>query len=155
MMFRSRTKHYCVKFVAFQPDLSVHSALGALTRKTWKKCAERKLSSTPKTLRVINQQLWCCCNKAGIIVFDADLQQQRVIPRGRMGEVHDVAVLSNGDLVIATLYGLYHTDVIGRMAEDVIYIDVRIHYLVSADNYTFDVAQLLLCRRVLKQFMIQ
>ena len=79
------------------------------------KCTETKLPSSPKALRVINEQLWCCSNKSGIIVFDGEPQQQRVIPRGSIGDVHDVAKLSNGDLVIASLYGLYHTDVTGNI----------------------------------------
>ena len=83
-------------------------------RKTWTKCAETKLTFAARTLRVINQQLWCCCNKAGIVVFDTELQQQRVIPRGSMGGMHDVVKTSNGDLVVATSDGLYHTDDAGN-----------------------------------------
>ena len=32
------------------------------------------------SLRVINQQLWCCRGDAGIMVFYSELQQQRIIP---------------------------------------------------------------------------
>ena len=94
------------------------------------KCTETKLPSSPKALRVINEQLWCCSNKSGIIVFDGELQQQRVIPRGSMGEIHDVAVLSNGDLVVATLYGLYHTDVAGNI--------INVHYKVTSEFHSID-----------------
>ena len=59
-------------------------------------------------LRVINQQLWCCSGDAGIVVFDSELQQQRTIPAADMGDVSDVAEMSNGDVVIATDNELYH-----------------------------------------------
>ena len=59
-------------------------------------------------LRVINQQLWCCCGDAGIVVFDSELQQQRAIPAGEMGTVYDVAEMNNGDVVIAARNGLCH-----------------------------------------------
>ena len=78
------------------------------------KCAELKLPATPKALRVINDQLWCCCNKTGIVVFNAELQQQRVIQDINKDEVHDVAKMNNGDLVIATIADLYHTDDTGN-----------------------------------------
>ena len=61
------------------------------------------------SLRVIKQQLWCCCFDAGIVVFDSELQQQRIIPARDMKYMHDVAEMSNGDVVIAALNGLYHS----------------------------------------------
>ena len=77
--------------------------------KQWVKQAEKKLPSKPQGLRVINQQLWCCCGKAGIVVFDSELQQQRTIPPADdMGDVYDVAEMSNGDVVIAASQGLYY-----------------------------------------------
>ena len=76
--------------------------------KQWVKQAEKKLPSKPQGLRVINQQLWCCCGKAGIVVFDTEHQQQRAIPADDMGYVCDVAEMSNGDVVIATDNELYH-----------------------------------------------
>ena len=60
-------------------------------------------------LRVINQQLWCCSGDAGIVVFDSELQQQRTIQAGDVGYVHDVAEMSNGDIVITARTGLYHS----------------------------------------------
>ena len=77
--------------------------------KQWVKKAETMLPSKPGGLRVINQQLWCCCADAGIVVFDSELQQQRTTPAGDMGEVCDVAQMSNGDVVIASRTGLYHS----------------------------------------------
>ena len=78
--------------------------------KQWVKQAETPLPSMPERLRVINQQLWCCCAGAGIVVFDSELQQQRTIPAGDMGCVYDVAEMSDGDVVIAASKGLYHID---------------------------------------------
>ena len=74
----------------------------------WVKQAEKKLPQRSRGLRVINQQLWCCCGDAGIVVFDSELQQQRTIPAGDMRYVRDVAQMSNGDVVIAAGNGLYH-----------------------------------------------
>ena len=76
--------------------------------KHWVKRAETKLPSHPISLRVINQQLWLCCGNAGIVVFDSELQQQRTIPAADMYVVSDVAEMSNGDVVIAAVRGLYH-----------------------------------------------
>ena len=76
--------------------------------KQWVKQAEKKLLTRPEGLRVINQQLWCCCGDAGITVFDSELQQQRNILADDMGGVYDVAEISNGDVVIAAPAGLYH-----------------------------------------------
>ena len=63
----------------------------------------------PEGLRVINQQLWCCRRDAGIVVFDSEFQQQRTIPAADMGAVFDVAQMSNGDVIIATVNGLFHS----------------------------------------------
>ena len=76
--------------------------------KQWLEQAEGKLPGWPECLRVINEQLWCCCGDAGIVVFDSELQQQRTIPAGDMRYVRDVAQMSNGDVVIAAGNGLYH-----------------------------------------------
>ena len=76
--------------------------------KQWAQRMQNDLPCDPQGLRVINQQLWCCCGDAGIVVFDSELQQQRTIPAGDMGDVRDVADMSNGDVVIATGRGLYH-----------------------------------------------
>ena len=75
----------------------------------WVKQAETELpEDEPKSLRVINQQLWCCCGDEGIVIYDSELQQQRTIPAADMNEVFDVAEMSNGDVVIAARNGLYH-----------------------------------------------
>ena len=67
-----------------------------------------KLPAQPKALRVISQQLWCCCREAGIVVFDSNLRQQRTIPRGDTGgDVNDVAELGTDGVVIATVGGLF------------------------------------------------
>ena len=76
--------------------------------KQWLKQAERQLSAWPEALRVINQQLWCCCGDAGVLVFDGKLQHQRTVPLGDIEYVRDVAEMSNGDVIIAASNGLYH-----------------------------------------------
>ena len=77
--------------------------------KQWVKQAEEKLPSMPEGLRVINQQLWCCCFTDGIVIFDSELQQQRTIPAGEMKYLYNVAEMSNGDVIIAAGdNGLYH-----------------------------------------------
>ena len=75
--------------------------------KQWVKQAENRLPCT-HGMRVINQQLWCYCGDAGIVVFDSELQQQRTIPAAEMGGVYGVAEMSNGDVVIAAGNGLHH-----------------------------------------------
>ena len=76
----------------------------------WVKQAETELPGRPEGLRVINQQLWCCCSgrDAGIVIYDSELQQQRIILADDMNEEFDVAEMSNGDVVIATANALYH-----------------------------------------------
>ena len=74
----------------------------------WRKNEEKERPSNVEGLRVIHQQLWCCCGDAGIVVFDSELQQQRTTPADDMGNVWDVAEMSNGDVVIAAHNGLYH-----------------------------------------------
>ena len=76
--------------------------------KQWTKTAENKLPPWHAGLRVINQQLWCCCSDIGIVVFDTELQHQRVSPAFDIRWVQDVTEMSNGDVVIAALTGLYH-----------------------------------------------
>ena len=83
--------------------------------KQWVKQAETKLPAEPQALRVINQQLYCCCYGNGIVVFDSELQRQRNIQRPDMGyiRVYDIAVMSSGDTVVATRDGLLQ-NVIGK-----------------------------------------
>ena len=52
-----------------------------------------------------------------------------------MGEVHDVAKLSNGDLVIATADGLYHTDDTGNTVTSFnVKATLQWHHPVLDDN---------------------
>ena len=96
--------------------------------KQWVKQAEEKLPVwSHQGLRVINQQLWCCCGDAGIVVFDSELQQQRTVPTGAMGWVCDVTVMSNGDIVIAADEGLYYYGSNGEWV-----IDLMLDYLLNA-----------------------
>ena len=88
-----------------------------VSRKQWTKLQEVKLASFPsfpQSLRVIRQELLCCCGYAGIIIYDSDLQQQRTIPSGDMGGLYDLAEMSNGDLVAAARNGLYHFNSTGK-----------------------------------------
>ena len=78
------------------------------------KALETEVNVVPYGLRVINQQLWCCCYDAGIMVFDDELQRQRTIAPGDMVNIWDVAAMSNGDVVIAAQNGLYHANKNGR-----------------------------------------
>ena len=79
-----------------------------VSAKRWVKRAEKQLPAMPLVLLVSNQQLWCCCGDAGIVVFDNNFQQQRIV-RACASYVYDVAEMSNGDVVIASADGLYHT----------------------------------------------
>ena len=86
-----------------------------LHEKSWVGTAEEEITcGSLWALRVINQQLWCCCNSDGIVVFDTELKHQRTIPCGDMRRVFDVAQMSNGDVVIATTDGLHHTEITGE-----------------------------------------
>ena len=76
-----------------------------------KTAEERIHCSYIYAVRVINQQIWCCCSSDGIVVFG---NEQYTIPRGEMGKVYDVAQMSNRDVVIASDSGLYHAEVTGE-----------------------------------------
>ena len=83
--------------------------------KPWVQHVESELSSKPEALRVINQQLWCCCWGDGIVVLDhSDLKQLRAIPAGDMGSVRDVAELCDGGFVIAASKGLFYITLNGK-----------------------------------------
>ena len=76
--------------------------------KQWAQRMQNDLPCDPQGMRVINQQLWCCCGDACIRVFDSELQWQRTtLPAADMGTVYDVAEMSNGDVVIAAQRGLF------------------------------------------------
>ena len=69
--------------------------------------------------RVIAGDIWCCCGAAGIVVCDEDLKQKCAIHIKPMAvgvgdvAVYDVAMMTHGELVVATSDGLYHTDLQG------------------------------------------
>ena len=94
---------YAYLFKQINASLTLKQA----STKQWMKQAEKKPPEKVRSLRVINQQLWCCCGRAGIVVFDSELQQQRTIPAADMGIVCDVSEMSHADVVIATESGLY------------------------------------------------
>ena len=68
--------------------------------KKWVKQAEMELPIWSQSLRVIDQQLWCCCGDAGIVVFDSELRQLYNIQNDD-DWVRDVAEINNGDVVMA------------------------------------------------------
>ena len=70
---------------------------------------EQNLPCYPCALRVINQQLWCCCHWAGVVIYDGDLEARHRIPR--LGWVFDVAQIDDQHVVIATGNGLYHASI--------------------------------------------
>ena len=74
----------------------------------WVKQTEKELTALLLAARVIDEQLWCCCGFAGIVIVDSELQQQRTLPAACMSYVFDVAKMSSGDVVIAASQGLYH-----------------------------------------------
>ena len=106
----SMKKAFVNTFPFFQwSQTNAPMTLKQASTKQWVKQVEVKLPSWPEGLRVINQQLWCCCDDAGIVVFDSELQRQHTIPAAEMRSVCDVAEMSNGDVVIAAAgNGLYH-----------------------------------------------
>ena len=81
----------------------------------WAEQCHDDLPASPAGLRAINQQLWCCCREAGIVVFDRELQLLYLLLCDGMGNVCDVAEMSNGDVVIAASNGLFHTDNAGSV----------------------------------------
>ena len=80
-----------------------------MSHKTWSQRRRATLPGTPQSLRVINRQLWACCLDVGIVVFNSELQQQRVIQRDDV--VYDAVPMSSdgggGDILVATSTGLY------------------------------------------------
>ena len=74
----------------------------------WVKQTEKELTALLLAARVIDEQLWCCCGFAGIVIVDSELQQQRTLPAACMSYVFDVAKMSTGDVVVAASQGLYH-----------------------------------------------
>ena len=88
------------------------SQLKHVNVRQWVRQTQTRLTSSwPRGLRVINEQLWCCCGDAGIVIVDSELQQQQQqlsMSSADMGNVYDVAGMSNGDVVIVASNGLYH-----------------------------------------------
>ena len=92
----------------------------------WTKEKELELPATPDSVRVINEQIWCCCTGSGIIVFDSDLQKQESIEIEGITFVMDIASMSNGDIVVAHAKGLFHVKIEGEQ-----YVEFN-HILLSA-----------------------
>ena len=92
----------------------------------WIKEKEFQLPASPYAVRVINEQIWCCCTGSGIIVFDSDLQKQESIEIEGITFVRDIASMSNGDIVVAHAKGLFHVKIEGEQ-----YVEFN-HILLSA-----------------------
>ena len=109
-------------------------SLLATAQKQWVKQAEVKLPYIAYSVRVINQQLWCCCWEDGIVVLaHSDLKQLRTIPAGDMGSVNDVVEMRDGDIVIATDNGLFHVR-ISQCGKDCISIQQRTNLCMYHQN---------------------
>lgn len=106
-----------VKDQPHTPCSRARVVLSDVTDHQWTRRAEVKLPSGPHAMRVIKQQLWCCVGSAGIAIYSGDLHnqtaQRRILSR-QMTFVHDVAEMKNGDVLIASDKGLFHTDASGR-----------------------------------------
>ena len=91
----------------------VDNSYTAALHRTWYRQTEKQLqSSTPTSIRVINDQLWICGGQSGIEIYDADLTFHRAVSSPGMGvqSVNDVAEMDNGDVIVAASDGLYHFD---------------------------------------------
>ena len=86
----------------------------------WVKQTEENLPQDASSVRVIADEIWCCCGDAHIAVYDEDLKWKRGIQLtgaetgGNPVVVHDVAMMPQGELIIAGTNGLYHTDMSGK-----------------------------------------
>ena len=88
--------------------------ISPICTKVWRKVVPQVLPSVAQTVRVVSQQLWCCCLDGGIVVLDKNLLQQRIIPCAEKECVYDVVDFGNCDVVIASSRGLLHADIGGN-----------------------------------------
>lgn len=77
--------------------------------------AKEALESSCVNKRVIKSQVWYCMGDEGITVADRQGFSHRTIARQHMGAVHDIAEMSNSDIVVATSDGVYHLDATGEI----------------------------------------
>ena len=89
-------------------------SLSGLCNKTFKVRKKYTLSNTGETMRFINNQLWVCQREGIIQVFNLNLKQVKIIQNEAWGFVRDVSLLENGELVVATSNGLFHTFINGQ-----------------------------------------
>ena len=82
--------------------------------KAWRKVLTKVLPSVAQNVRIVNQQLWCCCLNGGIVVLDKNLWHQRIITCIDKECVYDVVQYCNDDVVIASSSGLLHADTDGN-----------------------------------------
>ena len=88
-------------------------SLKMLSSRTWTHHQSVSVPNNPRCLRNIGTHLYQCHGN-GITVYDTRLNQLNSIPSCDTGNVYDVCDMSNGDLLIATSYGLYHTGANGN-----------------------------------------
>ena len=92
-----------------------HQTLFAASQQQWVQQTEVRFSHSVSSLRVINQQLWCCCVEAGIMVLDhSDLRHLQNIQTGERKLDHDLAMMADGDVVRACGKGLFHAKLDGK-----------------------------------------
>ena len=87
---------------------TTHNTLWSEEQKTLVRLIEGNLPRSAYSIRVINGQLWCCCGYSGIVVLDAELQQQKTILAWGLTEgAWYVTEAADGDVVIAGLDSIY------------------------------------------------
>ena len=82
------------------------SSLDLVNSRKWKRHQSVDIPDYPRCLRNVGNQLYQC-HRNGISVYDAQLKEVKSIPNG--DNVYDLCDMPNGDLVVASGYGLYHT----------------------------------------------
>ena len=79
-----------------------------LSSKTLVKNKTIYLPAEPKSLCVLNNNVYCACRSVGIVITDTTLTDKRCIKSGDMGYVSGVAPLPDSTLVVAADNGLFH-----------------------------------------------
>ena len=94
-------------------SIPTSSSLDLVSSRQWKRHQSVDIPNYPRCLRNVGNQLYQC-HDGGILVYDTNLKQVKNKPNGHMHWVFDVCHMPNGDLVVATDTGLYHTKTNGE-----------------------------------------
>ena len=89
--------------------------LWAASFKTWKLAGSANLPGPAKALRVIKQRLWCCLDARGVSAFTPALELVTIQKPSQLVGARDVTELSNGDIITATLNGLFKYQELGEI----------------------------------------